>query len=146
VAVDRLRQLAAHAFRLHEAGILGAVVECGTWRGGALALVDWAFRLADDPRPIWGVDSFAGMTPPCERDSEFAHRGFYPGWCSASQDDARRAFGTTGGDPGRARLVSGWLDDTLPGAQTGPIALLHIDVDWYESVSSVLTNLFDRMA
>jgi O-methyltransferase len=145
VAVARLRQLAAQAFCLHDDGVEGAVVECGTWRGGSLALVDWAFRSVGDPRALWGFDSFEGLPPPGDKDSAAAHRGFFPGWCAASAADVREAVQAVGGSTDRVQLVSGWLDDTLPKAGTGPIALLHIDVDWYESVRSVFTHLFDRV-
>jgi hypothetical protein len=64
---------------------------------------------------------------------------------AASAEDVREAVHAVGGSTDRVRLVSGWLDDTLPKADTGPIALLHIDVDWYESVRSVFTHLFDRV-
>src|SRR6266849_2479957 len=90
VAVPRLRQLVAHAETLHHEGIAGAVVECGTWRGGSLALIDWAFRALGDVRPLWGFDSFEGLPPPGAFDPAAAHRGFFQGWCAGSQDDVRR--------------------------------------------------------
>ena len=146
IAVDRLQQLAAHALELHRDGVAGAVVECGTWRGGALALVDWAFRAADDERVVWGFDSFEGLPPPTAQDPEAAHRGFFSGWCSATMTDVHQAIRVAGGSPDRVRLVRGWLQDTLPGAATGPIALLHVDVDWYDSVRTVFDHLSDRVA
>jgi O-methyltransferase len=146
IAVDRLQQLAAHAIELHRDGVEGSVVECGTWRGGALALVDWAFRMAGDPRSLWGFDSFEGLPPPTERDPESAHRGFFSGWCAASIADVHEAIRAAGGAPDRVNLVRGWLKDTLPGAATGPIALLHIDVDWYDSVRTVFDHLSVHIA
>jgi O-methyltransferase len=146
VAVERLKQLAAHAVTVHGDRIAGAVVECGTWRGGSLALMDWVLRELEDPRPLWGFDSFEGLPAPGGRDPIAAHRGFFRGWCAASPDDVRAAIRALDGPAGRLHLVGGWLDQTLPRTETGPIALLNIDVDWYESVQSVFVQLFDRMS
>jgi O-methyltransferase len=145
VAVARLRQLAAHAGLLHDERIAGAIVECGTWKGGSLALIDWACRRRGEVREVWGFDSFEGLPPPGDLDPESAHRGFFQGWCAATPADVRLAIGALGGRPERARLVAGWLADTLPASETGPIALLNVDVDWYESVTTVLDDLVGRV-
>jgi O-methyltransferase len=145
VAVPRLRRLAAHAAQLSAEKIAGAVVECGTWRGGSLALVDWVFRQCGDRRPLWGFDSFEGLPPPGDHDPPPAHRGFFQGWCAASPEDVRAAIRVAGGAEAGARLVTGWLDRTLPSTDTGPIALLNIDVDWYDSVTTVFEQLYDRV-
>jgi O-methyltransferase len=145
VAVPRLRRLVEHANLLHREAVRGGVVECGTWRGGSLALVDWAFRTLGDPRPLWGFDSFEGLPPPGERDPAEAHRGFFHGWCAALPDDVRNAIRALGGSANTATLVAGWLGETLPRTETGPIAFLNIDVDWYESVKAALAALVDRV-
>jgi O-methyltransferase len=145
VGVSRLRRQAAHAAQISADRIAGAVVECGTWRGGSLALIDWAFRRRGDPRPLWGFDSFEGLPPPGDHDPLPAHRGFFQGWCRASPDDVRAAIRAAGGSADGAQLVAGWLDRTLRSTDTGPIALLNVDVDWYDSVSTVFEQLFDRV-
>lgn len=43
-------------------------------------------------------------------------------------------------------LRKGLFSDTLPGFQGGPIALLHIDADLYESYKTCLEVFWDRMA
>jgi hypothetical protein len=44
-------------------------------------------------------------------------------------------------------LVRGWFEQTIPSAtpSLGPIALLHLDCDWYESVKLCLDRLYDRV-
>ena len=59
--------------------------------------------------------------------------------------DVREAIHVAGGSLDRVHLVRGWLKDTLPGAATGPIALLHIDVDWYDSVRTVFDHLAEHV-
>jgi len=41
--------------------------------------------------------------------------------------------------------VKGFFIDTLPSAQVGPVALMHVDGDWYSSTMDVLENLFDKI-
>jgi hypothetical protein len=45
-------------------------------------------------------------------------------------------------------LVKGWFQDTLPVTRKniGPIALLRVDGDWYDSTKCVLEALFDQVA
>lgn len=146
VGVTRLRRLVAHASIVTSERIPGAVVECGTWRGGSLALLSWAFRRAADPRELWAFDSFEGVPPPGPNDPQSAHRGFSEGWCAATAKDVRAAISTLGGDDMAVRIVPGWLEDTLPHATVRPIALLNVDVDWYDSVLVVLDHLYDRVS
>jgi O-methyltransferase len=42
-------------------------------------------------------------------------------------------------------LRKGFFKDTLPDFDPGPIALLRLDADWYESTMECLTHLFDRV-
>ena len=43
--------------------------------------------------------------------------------------------------------MKGWFQETLPGAleDVDEIAILHVDADWYESVSLVLETLYERV-
>jgi hypothetical protein len=45
-----------------------------------------------------------------------------------------------------AHLIKGRFQDTLQRTDTGPIALLHLDGDWYESTKSCLDQLYDRVS
>ena len=42
--------------------------------------------------------------------------------------------------------MQGRFEETLPQTKVGPIALLHIDGDWYSSVKACLDNLYDRVS
>ena len=146
VDLPRLRQLAALADQVHLRSVPGCIVECGTWKGGSLALIDWVLRQHGDRRELWGFDSFAGLPPPTERDEAVVERSFFRGWCTADASDVVAAFEAIGGSREGLHLVEGWLTQTLPASDTGPIALLNVDVDWYESVKLTLEVLFDRVA
>jgi len=42
-------------------------------------------------------------------------------------------------------LVKGWFNDTLPNAKVGPIALLRMDADWYDSTKQILDSFAHRL-
>jgi O-methyltransferase len=145
VDLQRLRTLAGLAARVAGDGVRGSIVECGTWRGGGLALVDWVLRQHGEQRELWGFDSFAGLPAPGPRDGARVRAAFFNGWCAAEEADVRRALQAVNGDPAHLHLVRGVLAETLPVTDTGPIALLNLDVDWYDSVKGALDTLFDRL-
>ena len=44
------------------------------------------------------------------------------------------------------KLIKGWFNETLPGFKPpGPIALLRIDADWYESTMTCFEALYDSV-
>lgn len=145
VDLPRLRQLAALADHVHVRNVRGCIVECGTWKGGSLALIEWVLRQRGDGRELWGFDSFAGLPEPTARDESRVENSFFHGWCSATTRDVIDAFAAVGANPDCLHIVEGWLADTLPVSNTGPIALLNVDVDWYESVKVTLEVLYDRI-
>ncbi len=122
--------------------IAGAIVECGTWRGGMIAGI--ADVLGPD-RKYYLFDSFEGLPPAREIDGEAAmawskdvNGPYYFNNCRASEDEARQTMGLS-----RARqfaTVKGWFENTLPTAKVGLIALLRLDADWYDSTKQILDN------
>jgi O-methyltransferase len=145
VDVPRLRTLLQLSERLVADDVEGAIVECGCWRGGTLALLDWNVRRLGSPRPIVAFDSFAGLPRPGIHDGEEARAAYAPGWCLATPRDLERAARRCGGSTEAWRVIPGWFSDTLPRCDTGEIALLNIDADWYESVRSCLVHLYERV-
>lgn len=129
----------------------GAFVECGVWKGGCSLAVLLAQRAAFGRvvRPIYLLDSFAGLPPVTGRDGPLAaswQRGATPEEnCLASETALHavfRGFGFGGAD---YRVIRGWFDETAPKvaldlADTG-IALLRLDGDWYESTKACLEAL-----
>ena len=136
-----LYRLARHADRDN---LPGALVDCGTYNGGSTALLS-----AGAPRrAIWAFDSFEGLPAPSSRDSNDSFdvdraREFFKGQCLGSEERLRQAV-TRFGSPGKLQVRKGWFEDTLPTAsrEIGPIAVLHVDGDWYDSVYTVLEHLY----
>jgi O-methyltransferase len=139
---------------LLKAGVDGAFVECGVWRGGAAFVIADRLRRAKSDRLVWMVDSFEGLPAPTKADGsaalayakDTANPAYYDN-CSASIEEveasAKRLKLTD-----QVKLVKGWFDDTLPDTREkiGPIAMLRIDADWYQSVRCCLDQLYEQVS
>jgi len=156
LSYQRLVTLWQQVCYLDEAQIPGAMVECGTWKGGASALMALAHRRSGTPqRDLHLFDSFQGLPEPDQaRDGEMAvcyasqrASGMLRsiGKCVGTLEDNKRVLHEIAGYPSAlTHYHVGWFQDTLREAPPFPggIALLRIDGDWYESTKICLTRLF----
>jgi O-methyltransferase len=122
--------------------ISGAVVECGTWKGGMIAGIATLFN---DDRDYFLYDSFEGLPNPSrELDGEEAMvRMTKPhpnGILVVSEAPARKAMELSGAK--NVHIVKGWFNDTLPKYPKTPIGILRLDGDWYQSTMDILVNLY----
>lgn len=142
----RLRNLYRSVQHSLKAGGAGAIVECGTWRGGGVALMAASAQDMNTRCNVWVYDSFEGLPPPTDSDGDAERAVYYPGLNASSEEIVRRAFERVGYPLASVKLVRGWFNETLPvQAVDEPIAVLHIDGDWYESVMTCLEHLYDRV-
>ncbi len=126
----------------------GAVVECGTWKGGMIAGIA---KTLGPARSYYLFDSYQGLPPAKDIDGEAAIQWQndtagpqYHDNCTASEDDARAAMNRSGASDWH--VVPGWFKDTLKGpAVPDEIAILRLDGDWYESTMTCLETLFPRI-
>lgn len=135
-------------------GIPGHLVECGVWRGGSSFLMaELLKRAGATDRKVWLFDSYEGLPAPTEVDGpravEYTQNTDSPWYhdnCSASLEGVQAAAAELGVD-GYTEFVKGWFDQTLAPnkARIGPIAVLRIDADWYESVKCCLDELYDQV-
>jgi len=158
----KLRNLHRIVKKVHRFHIPGALVECGVYKGRSAAVL----MNAAGQRRVWLFDSFKGLPCPTEEDScdRKIHRRKKPrsiarlvrasgspcamGHCVASLLDVEDfLFGELGLSQSGVELIEGWFQKTLPiyRDRMKSIALLHIDADWYESVTCVLENLYDNV-
>jgi O-methyltransferase len=138
----RLVALYRLARRVVVEGVPGSIAECGTARGGTAALLGRAIR--DTDRHLWLYDTFDGLPPPEEVDGAAA--ASYVGTFRGTREEVQWRVRTLQFPPERTHLVPGLFEDTLPTTDIGPIALLHIDGDWYRSVRTCLEYLYDRVS
>jgi hypothetical protein len=137
-------------------GIPGAVVECGVWRGGSMqAIARTLLERGDDDRELHLFDTFEGMPAPTEQDRRFdgapadALLAEKPRtawvWAVASLEDVKAGMAETGYPAQRIHYHAGLVEDTIPAAAPGLIALLRLDTDWHASTRHELEHLYDRV-
>jgi len=136
------------------AGILGAFVECGVWKGGSAMLAARTLSaLGAADRDLYLYDTFAGMSLPGEVDVDVhqrparvtwdrLRRDDKNEWCYASLDEVRTNMSSTGYPPGAIHYVKGLVEETIPASAPASISILRLDTDWYESTRHELIHLF----
>jgi len=126
----------------------GCIVECGVWRGGMVAALA---EIADPSKTVHLFDSFEGLPKATEIDGEAAlawqrdtrSKEYYNN-CAAEVSFAVAAMKLAGRD--NYKVHQGWFRDTLPKYDGGPISILRLDGDWYESVKDCLEWLFPKVS
>jgi hypothetical protein len=118
--------------------------------------VEFSRRFQDDPkwpeREIWGFDSFEGLPEPSSEDvsTEWDNtQHIRAGLVSDTSVNGvvqmlEKRHVSADFIANDLHMVPGWFDDTLPGFDA-KIALLHIDVDLYDSYLTVLHELYDKV-
>lgn len=134
----------------------GAFVECGVWKGGCSAVMAETAKKAGAGRLTWLFDSFEGLPEPTAIDGAEAKK-MAEDHVTGELKPIGQLVGTLGNvqeiftklkiDSQKVRIVKGWFQNTLPQNKVniGPISLLRLDGDWYESTKTCLENLFDQV-
>ena len=166
VRADRLTYLEPAALVwLYEAvqqieteSVPGAIIEAGCALGGSTIVIASAKR---PERPMKAYDTFAMIPPPSERDGADVHERYaeivsgrsagiggdqYYGYHGDLLGKVRDSFVHYGLNPEKNHIefIKGLFQDTLH--PSGPIALAHIDGDWYDSVTTCLERIVPRLA
>ena len=135
----------------------GAFLECGVWKGGCAAIMGFVAKRAKSNRKIWLFDSFKGLPEPTAKDGKIA-RDYAQNRaegkletinkCVGPLDDVKKIFfNILKINPDNVVIKKGWFQDVLPEARSeiGPISILRLDGDWYESTKCCLVNLYDNV-
>lgn len=148
--------------------IEGAFVECGVWKGGSVALMAMAsMQHSRSRRHIHLFDSFLDICQPnAEHDGEQALeevagytesasgkleslKGFYDGVGGHGTLEGNRELleKVVGYSADFLHYHAGWFQETVPASanKIGPIAILRLDGDWYESTKICLDHLYDQL-
>jgi asparagine synthase (glutamine-hydrolysing) len=154
---DALTDLYEAVQRLEAAGAEGALVEAGCALGGSAIVLAAAKAPA---RPLYVYDVFGIIPAPSAHDEADVHaryadiaagrsRGIggdrYYGYEEGLLEKVRAHFVRHGLPPEAhaVHLVRGLFQDTLH--PPGPVALAHVDGDWYESVMTCLERIAPRL-
>jgi O-methyltransferase len=160
VSFERLATLWNQVRHLDQIGVPGDLVECGVWRGGSSGMMALAHLHSGAPRRnIHLFDSFEGLPEPMtgkDGDKAVAYSNNRAngitksiGKCVGPLEDNKELMESIVGYP-KSKLIyhQGWFEKTIPALpkEFGPIALLRLDGDWYESTKICLDNLYDRVS
>ena len=142
---------------VHTAGVDGAVLECGVWRGGMMmAAALELLRLGVTDRELILCDTFDGLPAPGVHD--IARRGVPAGEalsvntddqgkaCRAGLETVQQNMRSTQYPVERVRYVPGLVEQTLPEHAPDRIAVLRLDTDFYESTRHELEHLYPRLS
>jgi O-methyltransferase len=148
-----LTVLAKAVVELEAAQRPGLVVEAGTARGGA-AIVMASAKASGRPMKVYDV--FGMIPPPSDKDGDDVHDRYarivggestglggdvYYGYRDDLYEEVRASFERYGVPPDRCDidLVRGLFQDTMDLDE--PVALAHLDGDWYESTMVCLERI-----
>jgi len=153
---ERMYGLYRSLLYLEKYKLAGSLVECGVWRGGsAMMMASTLKSLGNTQRQLYLYDTFEGMPPPTSADidvkgntAEKLMKTQAPSdadsvWCVADLAEVKRNMASTKYPENNIHYIQGKVEDTLPAhLPQGPIALLRLDTDWYESTQHLLQHLF----
>ena len=125
----------------------GAVVECGTWKGGMIAGL---VNVLGKEREYHLCDSFEGLPQAQQIDGEAALKWqsntsspTYYNNCRAGRAEAEAAMKLAHVDS--YFIHEGWFEETLTAFPDCDIALLRLDADWYASTWTCLEHLWAKV-
>ncbi len=132
-----------------QAPAAGTIVECGVGWGRSLFYLAAIQRTLGRDGTLYGFDSFEGFPEPTDGDAGSSikiEKGRY-----RTSEAAVRAHLVNSGIPQdfiaeKIRLVPGFFEDSLQHYDGGPVSLLHLDVDLYESYVQTLEFFYPRVA
>jgi O-methyltransferase len=113
----------------------GAILEVGVWRGGTGCLMAKAAPL----KTVYLADTFSGVVNAGERDTRYVG-----GEHADTSEDLVRGFLSDAGVK-NARLLKGMFPAETAHAVNEPIALLHVDVDVYQSAKDTVDWALPRI-
>lgn len=160
-SAERLYNLYSCVAHVARAGVPGDIAECGVWRGGSCMMAALALlKIGDATRRILLFDTFEGHPrPDPERDVDLwgnravdewerhTHRGDLAiDWGNADVEDARANMASTGYPQDNVVLFKGKVEDTVPANTFGPLSILRLDTDWYESTLVALRKLYPLLS
>lgn len=158
-SINNQMQLINAVRYLVRARVPGCFVECGVWRGGSsMAIAMVLGQESEFNRDIYLFDTFEGMPPPCEKDTRFddtaantllnqdpKKQGYI--WAIAGLEEVQANVFSSGYPKEKIHFIKGPVEETLLNEPSeGPVALLRLDTDWYESTKCEMEHFFPRVA
>lgn len=148
-SIERMFDLYQSVKYVVQAGIPGAIAECGVWQGGAMMLVAYTLKqLGAEDRLLQLFDTFAGLPFPEDIDVDSlgwrADDQWKPGWAEARLHEVVGNMAKTGHTS--VEYIEGMVEETLPTRAVEQYAIVRLDTDWYSSTKVELEVLWGRLA
>jgi len=157
LSTKKLDLLANTCHSIEETGLDGIYLEAGCALGGSSILIA---SLKSPKRPLFVYDVFGIIPPPTKEDTHDVHDRYraiiegkskgidgdkYYGYIKNLYDVVIANFQEFGIDREKqaVTLVKGLIQNTM--TINRPVALAHIDVDWYEPVKICLKRIFPNL-
>ena len=143
--------------RILEEKLEGDFAECGVMAGGQIAVMCRVLDKHRDPRLVHAFDSYEGIPMAGDNDLELCRKtyGYHaPGTELKTSGESASTIENMLGNlrkwgvgTQRVRTYKGWFEETLAkyAESVGPLALLRIDVDLYDSTVPVLEYLYPKV-
>jgi len=154
----KMKRLAFALDLIRQQGVPGSIIEAGVALGGTAILLA---RLRPPGRSLFLYDVFSTIPPPSERDEADAHQRYetirtgkavgiggeqYYGYRPDLIEQVRRNLIDFGIDPSKEAVsfIPGTFETSLHPDR--PVAFVHVDCDWYDSVVTCLDRIFPKLA
>jgi hypothetical protein len=154
---EHLADLAEAMMSIERRRLPGSVVEAGTALGGSAIVLAKAKR---EDRPMKVYDAFGMIPPPSEKDGADVHRRYrriangksagiggdvYYGYREDLLAEVTGSFVRLGVPPesNHVEFIKGYYEDSMH--IDYPVALAHLDCDWYDSVMTCLHQIEPRL-
>ena len=162
LSLKKLARIEAEMARLGTLAVAGDFLEFGVALGGSGIVIARKARMGQ--RGFAGFDVFAMIPPPTsQKDDEKSRERYsvissgkakglagetYYGYVDDLYAQVCQSFAKYGVavDGGEVALVKGLFEETWPNRPPRPIALAHIDCDWYDPVKYCLNAVADRLS
>ena len=148
----RLNNLFQRALEVAERYPDANFVDCGVAAGGSSAVLAAALQAipGGDHRRVYCFDTFRGLPKPGPMDTREGQNAEALGWGEGTCAADVRSLMKVCDELGVGELVvpvEGLFEITLPEwrERVGPVAMLHMDGDWYSSTLQILEELYTQV-
>lgn len=151
-SIERMFDLYKSVEYVVEAGVSGAIAECGVWRGGMMMLAARTLlSLGDTSRRMMLFDTFEGHPMPdpaadFDIEGHSAAAQWHDGWAMAEIGEVWLNMSLTKYPTHQMQFVRGRVEDTLPTLPSEPLAVLRLDTDWYSGAVVEMKHLWPMLS
>jgi O-methyltransferase len=133
--VDRERCYELWDLAKQSVAVDGAILEVGVWRGGTGCLL----ARAAPTKTVYLADTFAGVVKAGKNDT------YYKGGEHADTSEQIVCELLASAGVNNARILKGIFPDETAAVVEGPISLLHVDVDVYQSAKDIVLRVLPHL-